>query len=193
MTGILAVLLSTGASVASECSVSTGAEVAPGVPSLHARCAWPAASLDAARALLKALDDHQRFVWTIAEDRLIGVDAGRALVHQRHELPGIRPREVRVWVWCEELEGGGLRVAWVSSDEAFEPAPDALRAARSEGVWEVRPRAAGGVELDFDLAYAPGGSVPPPLVRWAQTLGVAQVLAELERQSTPVPPPHRSP
>lgn len=172
---------------ASGCVVTTGPDVVPGVPSLHARCTWPDASLEAVRAHLAAVDEHNRFVWSIAEDHVVETQSGRTLVHQRHVVPGARPREVQVWAWLEELEHGGLRVAWLADQRDFELSPGAVRADRAEGEWRVRQRPAGGVEVELDLVYAPGGAVPAFVVRWAQSWGAARVLSDLRSLSTPTP------
>lgn len=165
-------------SQAEGCVITQGMDVAPGLPSVQVRCHWADVSVDAVDLLLARPDHYDDLFWMVAEDRVELVDGDRVLVHQRQEALGLRPREVLVWVSRTALPHGGYRYSWVKSDIPFVLPAGHVEVARNDGAWEVRPHRTGGVELQLDLAYDPGGMVPAWAVAWVQTAGTARMLRD---------------
>ncbi len=181
MTSISTLLLLGAAATAAppdpgDCQVQPGDAISPGLPAIHVTCSWPDVPAHTLEHLLGRVDDHAPLFWMITDDHLVREEDGRSLVFQRHQAPVTRPREALVWIQKQRQQDGAWTLTWALDDGAFQPSDGALRPARNDGRWEVRPTPDGGSQLRLDLAYDPGGAVPSWLVRWCQGPGAMRAL-----------------
>ena len=56
---------------------------------------------------------------------------------------------------------------------------------QDDGGWTVIPDPRGGVRVEYDLLYDPGGSVPGFVVRWFQGSGFVQLVGEMRTAAKP--------
>lgn len=159
------------------CTLTTGPEVAPGIPSVHASCHWPDRSADAVDAVIARIGDHDDLFWMITQEDVVARDGDRLLVHQRHEVGPLKAREAHVWVE-RAYDGEAVVTRWHKAE--VQPAfDDAIEPGDIRGSWTIAPDPEGGARVELDLAYDPAGWVPNWVVRMCQGSGARRALNQL--------------
>jgi len=163
------------------CTLMLGTAEPDGVVPMRAECHWPDVSLATFDRLFKVWDQHDEIFSTIDESDVVSVISGGVTrVKQRQSTKGITDRFVVLDMRVDPLAGGGFEYHWkMATDHGLTPPDDTVAAAREDGSWKVRPAADGGVDIEYVLAYGPGGSVPGFLVRWFQTSGLAGIVTDV--------------
>lgn len=158
------------------------------VPVVRTECEWPEADGEKLRAILSDYGSYAKLIGPVERSEQIEVHPDRTLVEQVHNPPVIARRELRIWMWAETLEDGGLKVSWDSDGvEPWELEPGHVRPERNAGFWEIHPRMEGGIVLVHQVEYLPGGSVPRWLVKAFQTGGVVDLMQNTRKLAAPVP------
>jgi hypothetical protein len=149
-----------------------------GITPLRAECHWPEASIDRIDARFGDQGVHDEVFSAIAESVVERTEGGVAFVRQVHTARGITDRECRLQM-TRSLAGGTLTYGW-SLDPAFAtPAEGRVLVAHDTGAWTFSAAPEGGVNVTYDLAYGPGGSVPGFMVRAFQGSGFEAAISEL--------------
>jgi len=156
---------------------------ANGVEAVHVDCEWPELTVVTLDALLKKWEAHASYFSAVAKAETLETKGEVSRVHQRHVASGISDREVTLDMWRETVEKG-YRYAWKNSGSQ-EPLWDKSSVAcpQDEGAWTVVALPRGGVRINYDLLYEPGGWVPGFVVRWFQTSGIVTMLDELRTRA----------
>ena len=162
-----------------DCQTYMGPRDDDGVTPVRIECRWDDVTPESIEAMFDQFAHYHVFVWALSDSRIHRTEPDRALVWQRHEVPGTAPRETLVWLRSEANSFGSKRYTWASAnDEPLELSLFATRAPKNNGMWDIIPRA-GGVDVVLELSYDPGGLVPDWLVKWCQTLGADRMMADI--------------
>ncbi|MCO4744693.1 MAG: hypothetical protein KC912_07890 [Proteobacteria bacterium] len=162
----------------SGCELSKGPADDQGDVPMYAECVWPDVTVDKFHSVFQDWTKHDDIFSSVSASK-VQRDGDKKLVFQTHVARGISNRDILLWGELTQ-KGEGWRYAWTkASDEPLTAASGHVVCERSDGWWEVQPRAEGGVNVTYELRYDPGGSVPGFLVRSFQTSGFAAVVTEL--------------
>lgn len=167
----------------SGCTLMLGPAEADGVVPMRAECHWADVPYDKFVRVFSKWEDHDVFFGTISASDVLSVNAGVSQVHQVHVSKGIADREI-VLDGTSAPDGDGTKFSWKKSAHQVGASGDRVEVARSEGYWIARPAADGGVDVEHQLSYDPGGSVPGFLVRWFQTSGLSSIVTDLHTYMT---------
>ena len=133
--------------------------------------------------LLLRWDRHYTYYTTVAKSDILGKQGDKTRVRQVHEAAGISDRDVVLLMWKTAAKGG-QRYQWtIDSDQTGRG--DGVKPAQDDGGWTVIPDPRGGVRVEYDLLYAPGGSVPGFVVRWFQGSGFVDLVGEMRAAAKP--------
>ncbi len=163
-----------------DCRTYMGPRDQDGVTPVRIECRWDGIDPVAIEAMFDRFDSYHVFVWALSDSRIERLEPDRALIWQRHEVPGTAPRETLVWLTVEDNGAGSRCYTWTTATEEHLTLSSAyaVRAPRNDGVWNIFPDE-DGVYVVLELAYDPGGMVPDWLVKWCQTLGADRMMAEI--------------
>ncbi|MDG1481426.1 MAG: hypothetical protein P8R54_17660 [Myxococcota bacterium] len=163
-----------------DCQTYMGARDADGVTPVRIECRWDGIEKASVEAMFDQFDRYHEFVWALGDSRIERTEPNRALVWQRHEVPGTAPRETLVWLLAEDNGFGSRRYTWTTApEEELTLSASAVRAPRNDGMWNIIPGDS-GVDVVLELSYDPGGMVPDWLVKWCQTLGADRMMSEIQ-------------
>ena len=156
---------------------------ANGVEAIHVDCEWPELTVVTLDALLKKWGDHSKYFSAVAQAEVLGTDGEISRVHQRHVASGISDREITLDMWREVIDKG-YRYAWKKSGAQAPMWDDGnVACPTDDGAWTVVALPRGGVKVNYDLLYEPGGWVPGFVVRWFQTSGIVTLVSELRTRA----------
>ncbi len=155
-----------------------------GVEAIHVECEWPEVTVVTLDNLLHKWANHQNYFSAVGRAQVLETKGDVSRVHQRHVAAGISDREITLDMWRETVDKG-YRYAWKGSANQHTKWEEGnVSCPVDEGAWTVVALPRGGVKVNYDLLYDPGGWVPGFVVRSFQTGGIVTMLAELRAQTT---------
>ncbi len=166
------------------CTFYKGPKDGDGNETLFADCYWQEVSVEKMDALLNRWDRHDTYFSTVAVSDIAGKVGDKTLVRQVHEAAGISDREVMLLMWRSEAKGG-QRYQWIPAPDQTGRQGAGVLPDNDTGGWTVIPDARGGVRVEYNLLYDPGGSVPGFVVRWFQGSGFIQIVGEMREAAKP--------
>ncbi len=159
-----------------DCQIFLGDASTDPVPPVRAECDWPVPP-ERLQHLLAQFDQHHRYFSNLEVSNRVDVaPEGGELIYQIHRLAGVPDRDVVLRFWAEPITGG-MRYTWAkATDQSAGGA--GVEIEKDSGYWEVTGGEA-GLHLDAEIHYAPGGYVPPFVIRWFLARGILNTLGEL--------------
>jgi len=154
-----------------------------GIFGVHVHCEWPEITVVTLDSLLKVWEDHDDYFDTVAISEVLSKNGEITRVHQRHVVSGISDREVTLNMWREVIDKGYRYVFQNAEKQEEKRKSGSVLVPRDDGVWTVVALPRGGVGVDYDLLYDPGGWVPGFVIRWFQTGGMIKIMGELRTRA----------
>jgi hypothetical protein len=152
---------------------------------MRAVCIWPEVDPAALDRSLSDFEHYEDLIWVIDESAVRRSEGGRSLVYQLQQIWGLSDREVLLWAWTEEVDGGHVHRWTTAAEEPLTPRKGAIRTPKNEGYWEVRANPDGaGAQVTHQIAVDAGGMpLPGWMLRWIRTRGFARVMDEVRAAS----------
>jgi hypothetical protein len=166
------------------CTFYKGPKDANSNETLFADCYWPEATPEKMDQLLLRWDRHFTYYTTVTKSDVVGKKGDKTRVRQVHEAAGISDREVMLLMWKAPAKGG-QRYQWTKDTDQSGRTDDGVLPDQDDGGWTVIPDPRGGVRVEYDLLYDPGGSVPGFVVRWFQGTGFVDLVGEMRSAAKP--------
>jgi len=168
------------------CTYYNGPAEEDGTRPLRAECHWPDLTFERIDTLLSKWEDHDLYHSSVVAADVVGQDGDAVIVHQEHHTSGISNRELNLRLHKEILPNGA-RYPWTMTPDQPEPKKGNVVPVRDDGYWEVTRAGDGGVDVVYDLKYAPGGSVPGFIIKWFSTSGLVAVVEDFHDYATASP------
>lgn len=116
-------------------------------------------------ATLSALQEDLKgsCVWihACAEQRLLKHEGNQSWVYSRFKMPWpVAARDSILHVTTSETADGGVKRSMEGTPDYLPTDKDYVRVASLQGYWTFEPKAAGEVEVVYQVHTEPGGSVP---------------------------------
>ncbi len=166
------------------CTFYKGPKDANGNESLMADCYWPEISAERMDQLLMPWGEHNKYFSSVSVSEVVSPKGDKSRVRQVHQASGISDREVMLVMWRAPAKGG-QRYQWTKDTDQSGRTGDMVMPDQDDGGWTVIPDDRGGVRVEYDLLYDPGGSVPGFVVRWFQGSGFVQIVGEMREAALP--------
>jgi hypothetical protein len=163
-----------------------------GAVPVYATCTWTGQAAHFDRFLLD-LDGQKERYQSLSSLEVIWERGGSMAIHQVHTHSLISPREGLI-VFTREVSEGRFVHRYSLAPEQPEPSDGHVTIEVHEGHWSFQESTEGVLEVEYQAAYLPGGSVPPFLVRSFQTGEIVGSVGEVRRafqKSVPQPAPSR--
>ena len=150
-----------------------------GINGVHVHCEWSELTVVSLDALLKVWENHDDYFGTVSVSEEMTREGEVARVYQKHVVAGISDREVTLDMTREVIDKG-YRYRFTKSAEQEAPRESGtVNTLMDDGAWTIVALPRGGVSVDYDLLYDPGGWVPAFIIRWFQTNGMIAIMGEL--------------
>jgi len=150
-----------------------------GVNGVHVHCEWPELTVVRLDALLKVWGDQDEYFETVAISDELSKEGETTRVYQKHVVAGISDREVTLDMTRETIDSGYRYHFTKSAKQEAARESGTVNTETDDGAWTVVALPRGGVRVNYDLRYDPGGWVPGFVIRWFQTSGMITIMGEL--------------
>ncbi len=147
-----------------------------------ATCLWTDVPADRVIGALKDPTHAPNFFSNVTESKVLARDGNRLKVFQVHKFPIGSDRETYKDLENVDL-GDGLRIQWQLYADPPPPTNGRVTLEMDSGYWQVR-KGAGGTEVEFFMAYAPGGFLGVFPANKAMADGMVKTLSELRAEAS---------
>ncbi len=146
-----------------------------------ASCLWTDVTAGKVIGALEDPNNATHFFSNVKVSRVLSSKGNHLKVFQVHDFPVGNDRETYKNVTNVDL-GDGLRIEWTLFDEPPDPTEGRVTLEMDTGYWQVR-KGASGTEVEFFMAYAPGGFIGLFPAKKAMADGMLRTLTELRAEA----------
>ena len=147
-----------------------------------ASCLWPQVAASKIIDALKDPNHAPEFFSNVKESRILSREGNRIKVFQVHKFPVGSDRETYKDLTNVDL-GNGLRIEWTLFPDPPPPTKGRVTLEVDTGYWQVT-QGPTGAEVEFFMAYAPGGFLGVFPANKFMADGMVKTLDELKAEAT---------